>query len=107
MNEKLIELQADILRALAHPTRLKILQFLGGDEKCVCEILDELQLEQSNVSQHLAILRQGGLVASRRDGSRVFYKVINPAVLNVLREVTNTVLQSLREMQALLKQPEG
>lgn len=107
MEEKLIGLQADLLRAMAHPTRVKLLSLLVGGERCVCELLDELQLEQSNVSQHLALLRQAGLVSSRRDGSKVIYALRNPHVGTLLKEVTRAVSYSLQEIRGLIEWKEG
>jgi len=65
--------KADILKALAHPIRLAIVEALSGGEHCVCEIQPLLGITQSNLSQHLAILREQGIVDARKDGTRVIY----------------------------------
>jgi len=101
--EKLARLEADLFRALGHPTRLRILQLLRREERCVCEILEALQLEQSNVSQHLAVLRQAGLVASRRDGMRVMYSLGNPRLNGVLDAGREAVRHSLRELTHMIE----
>lgn len=101
--EKLARLEADLFRALGHPTRLRILQMLRREERCVCEILEALQLEQSNVSQHLAVLRQAGLVTSRRDGMRVMYSLGNPQLNGVLDAGREAVRQSLRELTHMME----
>lgn len=101
--EKLARLEADLFRALGHPTRLRILQMLRGGERCVCEILEALQLEQSNVSQHLAVLRQAGLVTSRRDGLRVMYSLGNPRLTRLLDAGRETVQHSLRELASMME----
>lgn len=88
---RLFDLQADILRALAHPARLQILQLLREGERCVCEIEPVLGLRQPNISQHLAILRAADLVATRRDGLRIMYRVIDPTLFEVIDLVTGMV----------------
>ncbi len=84
MSENIYLYQAELLKALAHPTRLQILDLLKDGEKCVCKILPELQMEQSNVSRHLNVLRKEGLVTSRKEGLKVFYKVNDPKIFELL-----------------------
>jgi len=78
---------ADYLKALAHPTRLKILKALLDGEMCVKPLWEELDLQQSNVSQHLTILRSQNIIASRREGSKICYSVIDPKTRKVLRTI--------------------
>ena len=70
-----IEMAARALKAIAHPLRLKILCVLGDQEACVQEIVDAVGTSQSNISQHLAILREKGVLLTRKDANRVFYRV--------------------------------
>ena len=78
------ELESEVLRALGHPVRLAILDLLRRGERCVCEIEPELGLRQPNISQHLAALRAARLVATRREGARVMYRVVDPGIFQVL-----------------------
>ncbi len=78
---------ADYLKALAHPTRLKILKALLDGEMCVKSLWEELGLQQSNVSQHLTTLRSRGIIASRREGSKICYSVTDPKAQKVLRTI--------------------
>ena len=78
------ELQSEVLRALGHPVRLAILELLRDGERCVCEIEPELGLRQPNISQHLSTLRVARLVATRREGLRVMYRVVDPGVFQIL-----------------------
>ncbi len=78
------ELESEVLRALGHPVRLAILELLRDGERCVCEIEPELGLRQPNVSQHLAALRAAKLVATRREGSRVMYRVADSIIFEIL-----------------------
>lgn len=78
------------LKAMSHPLRLKILCTLGGDEVSVQDIVDNVGTSQSNISQHLAILRDKGILASRKDANRVYYRVGDARTLrliSMMREV--------------------
>lgn len=85
-----IETAARALKSIAHPLRLKILCVLGDQEACVQEIVDAVGTSQSNISQHLAILRDNGVLVTRKDANRVFYRVGDHRTLQlieVMREV--------------------
>jgi DNA-binding transcriptional ArsR family regulator len=85
-----IEMAARALKAIAHPLRLKILCVLGGQEACVQEIVEAVGTSQSNISQHLAILREKGVLLTRKDANRVFYRVGDQRTLQLvgmMREV--------------------
>jgi len=89
-----IERAAQSMKAMAHPLRLKILCTLGGQEVSVQEIVELVGTSQSNISQHLAILRDKGILSSRKDANRVFYKVGDERTLRLIemmREVFCTV----------------
>ncbi len=81
---------ARALKAIAHPLRLKILCVLGDQEACVQEIVEAVGTSQSNISQHLAILREKSVLSTRKDANRVFYRVGDPRILqlvSMMREV--------------------
>lgn len=84
MSNKVFVFQADIFKALAHPARVKILQLLKNGEKCVCEIVPALGMEQPGVSRHLSILRKEGILSCRKDGLKVIYRVNDPRVFELL-----------------------
>jgi len=81
MAKKLIDREDDIqqaaqaIKAIAHPLRLKILCVLGDQEVSVQDIVEQVGTSQSNISQHLAILRDKGVLATRKDANRVFYRI--------------------------------
>lgn len=79
---------ANAFNALAHPTRLEILDLLRNGEACVCHIQAMLNQRQAYVSQHLNVLRQAGLVSSRKDGLRMYYQVADTALINVIDEMS-------------------
>ena len=80
-----IERAAWSLKALSHPIRLKILQTLGNQEVSVQDIVGLVGTTQSNVSQHLAILRENGILTSRKNANRVYYRVGDPRTLRIIR----------------------
>ncbi len=85
-----IEQAARAIKAMSHPLRLKILCVLGEQEACVQEIVDAVGTSQSNISQHLAILREKGVLVTRKDANRVFYRVGDQRTLqlvSMMREV--------------------
>ncbi len=72
------------LKAMSHPLRLKILCTLGDQEVSVQDIVDKVGTSQSNISQHLAILRDKGILTSRKDANRVFYRVSDSRTLRLI-----------------------
>lgn len=106
MGERALEVQARAFKALAHPTRIAILEMMRDGAICSCEIEPKLGLRQSNIAQHLAILRNSQLVTSYRDGSRVMYNLVDGRVLEVvdimktmMYEVLDETTQSLAVME--------
>ena len=79
-----IETAARALKAISHPLRLKILCFVGEKEICVQDIVDAVGTSQSNISQHLAILRDKGVLQTRKDANRVYYRVADARTLQLI-----------------------
>lgn len=73
--EEEIQQAAEAMKAIAHPLRLKILCVLGDQEVSVQDIVDQVGTSQSNISQHLAILREKNVLATRKDANRVYYRI--------------------------------
>lgn len=93
-NEKL-QLSSEILRALAHPLRLKILEFIDQNEQInVNKIYNTLKLEQSITSQHLRILRLAGLVVTQRDGKFIHYSIDYDKVDNTVNAINSFLQES-------------
>jgi len=80
------------LRALAHPVRLQILDMLRGGEVCVCHLEMALGKRQAYISQQLIVLREAGLVEARKDGLRVFYRLVNPTLEDLLTATLGPVI---------------
>ena len=93
--QNLFQLEAVTFNALAHPARLEILELLRQGECCVCHIQAMLDQRQAYISQHLNVLRRAGLVVSRKDGLRVYYKVTDPEVFDLIEDLKQ-ILQAQR-----------
>jgi ArsR family transcriptional regulator len=76
--------QAEYLKALAHPTRIRILELLNQEGRCVSNIGEKLDLKQSNISQHLGILRSRGILSLRREGGHSIYCIKDTRALKIL-----------------------
>ena len=97
------EFKASIFQALAHPTRLRILEVLREGELPVNAILSKIDRDQANISQHLANLRLRGLVVNRKEGNQVFYSVRDPILFRVMDLMRKYSTTHLNEHMALLK----
>jgi ArsR family transcriptional regulator len=98
--------QAQLFRALSHPVRLRILDILSRQEACVCHLTAILGQRQPYVSQQLSTLREAGLVADRRDGTLIYYRLADEHLAQLLAE-GKTVLQNVNGQDlAFLRVPE-
>jgi DNA-binding transcriptional ArsR family regulator len=91
------ETLAGVIKAMAHPTRLFIVDRLSAGERCVCELTELVGDDVSTVSKHLAVLKGAGIVASERRGSRVYYNLKMPCVLNFFGCVESVIKSVARE----------
>lgn len=97
------QLTGNLFKALGHPTRIKILRLLEPGPLCVCDILPRVESEQSNTSQHLSVLKQSGLVESRREGTKVIYSVPDPQIFSILHLAEKLILQQIEMTNGKLK----
>lgn len=98
--------QAKVAKALAHPTRIAILEILRRGEICVCEMSPEFETSQASISQHLAVLRDNNLVVARREGTRMIYRVTDERVFRVLDlmgSIAHDQLDAARQALAALE----
>lgn len=101
MRQQLSNFKADFFKALAHPLRISILDALRKGELTVNEISQRFGVEPANASQQLAVLRNKGILAARKEGSNVYYSVGDPAIFTLLdaaREIFNNQLTGVRGM---------
>jgi ArsR family transcriptional regulator, virulence genes transcriptional regulator len=99
----LYELQAEISKTLAHPLRVAIIHYLKDGEKTVNELTQTLGASQSNISQHLALLRQRQIVKTRKKGSTVYYRVASPKISQACDMVREVLLEQLSQKQEIAK----
>lgn len=94
-NEEDILLASRSLKAMAHPLRLKILCILGSSsEVSVQDIVDQVGTSQSNISQHLSILRDKGILASRKDANKVYYRLGDQKILQLISSLRDAFCSS-------------
>ena len=96
------EMRANVLKALAHPVRLMLVDALRDGERCVCELVEAIGSERTGVSKHLAILKQAGLLQDRKEGLKVFYSLSCPCVVNFFDCVEGVLRSNLESQQAAL-----
>jgi ArsR family transcriptional regulator len=104
MEERLLELKAEILKVLAQPTRLKILECLRQGEKCICEIVPTINGEQSNISRHISLMQKNHLVSTRKEGVRVMVNVKDAKIFEILDKVGAILKNQMKEQEKLLAQ---
>ena len=95
--------KAKIFKALAHPTRLWMVEKLAKGECCVCEFADVVDVDFSTVSKHLSVLKQAGIVKDDKRGKQVFYSLEVPCILNFM-DCVEAVIKSQLKVQAALMQ---
>jgi ArsR family transcriptional regulator len=96
-------MQATISKTLANPIRLAILHTLRDGEKSVNELTDTLGISQSNLSQHLAIMRQVGILTTRKQGTSIYYSVTNAKINQACDTVREVLLDQLKQRQEFAK----
>ena len=89
-DKSIFKLQAEICKTLTNPKRIEILNTLKNEEKTVTELVAALGASKANVSQHLAVMRHKGILATRREGVNIYYRIANPKVIeacSLMKEV--------------------
>ncbi|MBN1958575.1 MAG: winged helix-turn-helix transcriptional regulator [Desulfuromonadales bacterium] len=94
--------RARVLKAMAHPTRLFIIEELEKAERCVCDLTEQIGADVSTVSKHLSVLKQAGIVIDDKRGNQVFYRLRVPCILNFFGCVESVLESSARDQAALL-----
>ena len=103
MEERLLQLKAEVLKVLAQPTRLKILELLRNGERCICEIVPAINGEQSNISKHISLMQKSNLVTTRKDGVKVMVKVKDPKIFEILDRVSLLLKKQIQETGKLIQ----
>ena len=98
IQKSISDLRVKILCALSDPTRLELLEYLSGGERCVCEILPAFSRSQSTISKHLGILHGAGILERKVDGKRTLYSIRDPLVFDLLRVVDSLALKQISQL---------
>ena len=96
-------IKADFLKALTHPTRLKVIEFLKEGERNVGDMMKALGLEQSSLSRHLAILKQNGILKTRQQGTTIYYDIQDHDIFKVLRPIAVILRKKLKSAEVILE----
>jgi len=98
----MLNARAKVLKAMAHPTRLFIIEELEKGERCVCDLTEQIGADVSTVSKHLSVLKQAGVVLDDKRGNQVFYSLRVPCILNFFGCVESVLESNAREHVTLL-----
>jgi ArsR family transcriptional regulator len=101
-DERLYKAHADICKTFSNPWRLRIVDTLGEGEMTVSDLSAALGISAPSVSQHLAVMRDKGVVETRREGKRVYYRLDNPKTLEACRLMRQVLLEHLERSRVLL-----
>ncbi|RMG68687.1 MAG: ArsR family transcriptional regulator [Nitrospirae bacterium] len=101
-NKRIFELQAEVCKTLTNPKRLEIIHVLKEGEKTVTELVNILGIPKANVSQHLSILKNRGILKSRREGVNIYYSIANPKVIQACALMREVLTEQMKEQGLLL-----
>ncbi|MFP4562115.1 MAG: ArsR/SmtB family transcription factor [Spirochaetia bacterium] len=96
------EVRAKILKALAHPTRIFIVEKLHLKPYCVCELTEMIGADTSTVSKHLSLLKNAGIISDEKKGTSVYYSLRCPCVMNLIGCIENVIKSNVEEQYAML-----
>ncbi len=98
---EIFEMQADVCLALANPRRLQILNLLKEGERSVSSMLDAIAINKANMSQHLSVLKQKGLVLTRREGTTIYYRLASPRISEACSIMRDVLRETLKEKERI------
>ncbi len=107
LSESMLELVARRFRLLGEPIRIRILQVLESGERTVSEIVDALEANQSNISKHLGILHDGGLVGRRKQGNSIYYSIADPVIFKLCELVCRSATSDIRSRFAEIEKAQA
>jgi DNA-binding transcriptional ArsR family regulator len=107
MNQRIFEMHAQVCKVFASPKRIEIINALRGGEKSAGELVDILKISQPNLSQHLAVLRDKGVVKIRKQGQSIYYKIANPKIIKACDLMREVLMDQLKDSQKLAKELTG
>lgn len=96
-HKEIYKLHADFCKFMSNPKRIEILFLLGEKEMCVDEIASEMKVRVPNISQHLAVMRERGVVEVRREGTKMYYKLANPKTLQACIIMRDVMVEQMKK----------
>ena len=102
-SEPLYKLKGDFFKTLGHPARIRVLELLAVRDRSVAELLPEVGLESSNLSQQLGVLRRAGVVVARKDGNTVIYSIASSDIAELLMVARKVLTRVLSDRVAVLE----
>ncbi|MBN2853847.1 MAG: winged helix-turn-helix transcriptional regulator [Clostridia bacterium] len=97
-------MKADFFKAIGHPTRLELINALSGGPLCVCELFDQNESTQPNISQHLKILKDADILESSREGNKIMYRIKHEEVFDILKLSGIIILKEIETLKNVGKQ---
>lgn len=101
--KQIFELHAEACKTLANPKRIEIINLLRTGEKSVARLLEETGLLKANLSQHLSIMRQRGIVKARKEGLMAYYRMANPKIVKACDLMREVLFEQMKEKKELFK----
>lgn len=102
-HKELYKLHADFCKFMANPKRIEILFLLGEKEMCVDEIASAMEVKVPNISQHLAVMREKGVVEVRRDGNKMYYSIANPKSLQACIIMREAMVEQMEKQYKMVE----
>ena len=103
MEDMVFKIKSDFFKGLAHPIRLEIIEYLKDKESNVGKLVEVLGVEQSNLSRHLAVLKELGILKARQEKTTVYYSIHDPDIFKVLRPMSEILRKELKRSEKLLE----
>lgn len=102
-DKKIFEMHAELCKVFSNPKRLEILNMLRNREKTVSELVKLVDISQTNLSQHLAILRQRGVVTTRKEGTNIYYSIADPKIIQACDLMRSVLLEQLSKGEKIAR----
>jgi ArsR family transcriptional regulator, virulence genes transcriptional regulator len=107
MGNQIFHLHAEVCKTLSHPKRLAILSILRDDEMAAGDIVKEMKISKGNVSQHLALMRNAGILETRREGVNIYYRIASPKVIQACDLMREVLMDTHNKKEKLLRTGRG
>ena len=104
MEKEIYKLHAEMCKVFSNPLRLEILNLLRNEEMSVTELMNKTELSQANISQHLSIMKNKGIVNSERKGKNIYYKLSNPKIIKAFDIIREVLIERLEKSRKIIQE---